>query len=83
MLRTNLATRRTFVRLRVTKNKAEALFLLGLSVLHLFSYPLKRVVKALVFYLFLPLKSASILLFQPEPIGLLSRIQLIVSLTTS
>ena len=42
MLRTNLATRRTFVRLRANKNKSEALFLLGLSVLHLFFYPLKR-----------------------------------------
>ena len=43
MLRTNLATRRTFVRLRANKNKSEALFLLGLSVLHLFPYPINSV----------------------------------------
>ena len=42
MLRTNLATRRTSVRRRVTKNKSKALFLLGSSVLHLFFYPLKK-----------------------------------------
>ena len=42
MLRTNLATRRTFVRLRANKIKSEALILLSLSVLHLFSYPLKK-----------------------------------------
>ncbi len=33
------------------QNKAEALFLLGLSVLHLFSYPLKKgCKKTFVFY---------------------------------
>ena len=31
-------------------NKAEALLLLSLSVLHLFSYPLKQAVKACVFF---------------------------------
>ena len=42
ILRTNFATRRTLVRLRVTKIKSEALILLSLSVLHLFSIPLKK-----------------------------------------
>ena len=36
MLRTNLAARRTFVRLRASKNAANGVFLLGLYVLHLF-----------------------------------------------
>ena len=31
-------------------NKAEALLLLSLSVLHLFSYPLKKAVKKLAFF---------------------------------
>jgi len=42
MLRTNLASRRTFVRLRANKIKPYALILLGLSVLHLFSYLHKK-----------------------------------------
>ena len=32
------------------QNKAEALFMLGLSVLHLFSYPLKKGCKKLSFF---------------------------------
>ena len=51
MLRTNLATRRTFVRLRASPDKPEALSGLGLSVLHLFSYPRKEAVKKLVVFL--------------------------------
>ncbi len=43
VLQTNLATPRTFVRLRGTKNTAKALFLLGLFVLHhFFLSPLSR-----------------------------------------
>ena len=42
MLRTNLATRRTFVRLRANPDKPEALSGLGLSVLHLFFLSPKR-----------------------------------------
>ena len=50
MLQTNLATRRTSVRRRVTKNKPKVLFLLGSSVLHLFFLsPYKKAVKKLVF----------------------------------
>ena len=50
MLRTNLTARRTFVRLRASKNKPEALFLFGLSVLHLFLYPQKGAVKNIPFF---------------------------------
>ena len=42
MLRTNLTTRRTFVRLRASPDKSEALSGLGLSVLHLFFLSPKR-----------------------------------------
>ena len=50
MLRTNLTTRRTYVRLRASKNKTEVLFLFDLSVLHLFFLsPKKRLKKLNVF----------------------------------
>ena len=51
MLQTNLATRRTFVRLRANPDKPEALSGLGLFVLHLFSKPLiKMAVKNQSFF---------------------------------
>ena len=53
MLRTNLATRRTFVRLRADKITASALILLSLSVLHHFflsHLKKKRAVKTFVFH---------------------------------
>ena len=42
MLRTNFASRRTFVRLRVTKKACTQAFLLSLSVLHYFLFVPKR-----------------------------------------
>ena len=50
ILRITLVTRRTLVRLRSNKTKAFAMILLGLSVLHLFFYPLKKGCKKLSFF---------------------------------
>ena len=45
MLYASLATRRTFVRRRVTADNANALSALGLFILRIFSYPQKEAVK--------------------------------------
>ena len=50
MLKASLATRRTFVRRRVTADNANALSALGLFILRIFSYPQNGAVKKLSFF---------------------------------